>query len=126
MKNLIYLLIAFLIISLAITGCSKKASSDLLGKWKADSIQGMPKNLGTEIFYEFSKEKLTAYGFVHGEPLDKYEIPYVVKSEDGKNIVLSVAHPTTGAAGEFKITIDGKKMSLTDPDNKPFYFTKLE
>jgi hypothetical protein len=126
MKNLVYILIAFLLVSLVLSGCSKKPSSELIGKWKADSVQGMPRNLETEIFYEFTKDKIAAYGFVHGEPLDRYEIPYTVKSEEGKDVVLSVVHPTTGAAGEFKITINGKKMNLTDPDNKPFYFSKVE
>lgn len=126
MKNIIFVFITIIFVSFAITGCAKKASSDLIGKWKADSVEGMPRNVETEIFYEFTKEKLAAYGFVHGEPLDRYEIPYVVKSEEGKTVVLSVVHPTTGAQGEFKITIDGKKMNLTDPDNKPFFFTKIE
>jgi hypothetical protein len=125
MKNLSFLLISFLLVSLAITGCSK-TGSNLIGKWKADSVQGMPRNLETDIYYEFTKEKIIAYGSVHGEPLDKFEIPYTIKTEEAKTLVLSVVHPTTGAQGEFKIRIDGNKMNLTDPDGKPFFFTKVE
>jgi hypothetical protein len=126
MKNISYALIAFLLVSLAITGCSKKPSGELIGKWKADSIAGMPKNLETQIFYEFTKEKIIATGTVHGEPLDKFEILYTIKSEEGKTLALSVVHPVTGAQGEFKITIDGKKMNMLDPDGKPFFLTKTE
>lgn len=125
MKNTSYVIIAFLLVSLAIAGCSKSSSS-LIGKWKADSIAGMPKNLETQIFYEFTKEKIIATGTVHGEPLDKFEIPYVIKSEEGKTLFLSVVHPVTGAQGEFKITLDGKKMNMLDPDSKPFFLTKIE
>jgi len=125
MKNISYLIITLILVSLAITGCSK-TSSNLIGKWKADSVQGMPRNLETEIYYEFSKEKIIAYGFVHGEALDRYEIPYTIKSEEAKALVLAVVHPMTGAQGEFKIRIDGNKMNLTDPDGKPFFFTKVE
>jgi hypothetical protein len=125
MKNISFVIIVFLLISLAMSGCSK-SSSNLIGKWKADSVAGMPKDLETQIYYEFTKEKIIATGTVHGEPLDKAEIPYTLKSEEGKTLVLSVVHPVTGAQGEFKLTVDGNKMNMLDPDNKPFIFTKVE
>jgi hypothetical protein len=126
MKNTFFTFLVLIIVSLAIVSCSKSPSKNLIGKWKADSVAGMPKGLETEIFYEFTKENIIATGTVHGEPLDKMEMPYTLKSEEGNNLILDVIHPTSGAKGEFKINIDGKKMSLKDPDDKPFVFTKIE
>ena len=126
MKNLGFLLITLLITSLSFLNCSKSPSSAMLGKWRADSVSGMPKNVQTEIFYEFTKEKIIATGSVHGTPLDKMEMPYTIKSEEGKTLILSVTHPSSGAQGDFKIRIDGKQMTMQDPDGKPFLFTKVE
>jgi|WetSurMetagenome_2_1015567.scaffolds.fasta_scaffold05672_8 hypothetical protein len=126
MKNIIFVFITLVLISLALIGCSKSPAKNLIGKWKADSVAGMPKGLETEIYYEFTKENIIASGTVHGEPLDKMEIPYSIKSEEGKVLVLDVIHPSSGAKGEFKITMDGKTMKLIDPDNQAFVFTKIE
>jgi hypothetical protein len=126
MKNIGFVLIIFLLVSLALTSCSKNPSSNLIGKWKADSVAGMPRGLETEIFYEFTKENIIASGTVHGEPLDKIEIPYSLKSEEGNVLVLDVIHPSSGAKGEFKIKMIGDKMNLVDPDNQSFVFSKME
>jgi|WetSurMetagenome_2_1015567.scaffolds.fasta_scaffold435123_1 hypothetical protein len=126
MKNTFFTFLVLIIVSLALVSCSKSPSKNLIGKWKVDSVAGMPKGLETEIYYEFTKENIIATGTVHGEPLDKMEMPYTLKSEEGNNLILDVIHPTSGAKGEFKINIDGKKMSLKDPDDKPFVFTKIE
>jgi hypothetical protein len=126
MKHIFLIFTALIIVSLSILSCSKSPSKNLIGKWKADSIAGMPKGLETQIYYEFTKEKIKATGTVHGEPLDDIEMPYTFKSEEGNTIVLDVIHPVTGAKGEFKIKIDGNTMSLRDPDNKEFVFSKMD
>jgi hypothetical protein len=127
MKNILFILFSSLLFAFAITSCSKSPSINIIGKWKADSVAGMPKGLETEIFYEFTKEIIIATGTVHGEPLDKIELPYTFKSEDGDNLVLEVIHPSTGAKGEFKIKMEsGKRMNLKDPDDKSFVFSKVE
>jgi hypothetical protein len=126
MKNIIFVFVTLVLISLALISCSKSPSKNLIGKWKADSVAGMPKGLETEVFYEFTKGNIIASGTVHGEPLDKIEIPYSIKSEEGNILVLDVIHPSSGAKGEFKITMDGKTMKLIDPDNQAFVFTKIE
>jgi hypothetical protein len=126
MKNIIFIVGTILILSLSFLNCSKSPSKNLIGKWKADSVAGMPKGLETEVFYEFTKGNIIASGTVHGEPLDKIEIPYSIKSEEGNILVLDVIHPSSGAKGEFKITMDGKTMKLIDPDNQSFVFTKIE
>lgn len=127
MKNIFpVFIIAFLFVSL-ITGCSKSPSKNIIGKWKADSVAGMPKGLETNIFYEFTKENIIASGTIHGEPLDKMELPYTIKSEEGSTLILEVIHPSSGAKGEFKINmLESKKMSLKDPDDKNFIFSKVE
>ncbi len=127
MKNFLLPLILLGLVLVTLSSCSKSPSKNIIGKWKADSIAGMPKGLETEIFYEFTKENIIATGTVHGEPLDKIELPYTFKSEDGDNLVLEVIHPSTGAKGEFKIKMESsKRMSLKDPDDKSFVFSKLE
>jgi hypothetical protein len=126
MKHAYFVLIVLILVSLSLMSCSKSPTKNLVGKWKADSIAGMPKGLETEVYYEFTKERLIATGSVHGEPLDKIEVPYTVKSEEGNNLTLEVIHPESGAKGEFKITIEGDKMSLKDPDDKSFVFSKMK
>ncbi len=113
--------------AISLVGCSGSPSKNIVGKWKADSVAGMPRGLETEIFYEFTKENLIASGTVHGEPLDKIEMPYNIKSEVGDLLVLEVVHPVSGAKGEFKIIMESsKRMSLKDPDDKSFVFSKIE
>jgi hypothetical protein len=127
MKNIFPLLIISILTLSLFMGCSKSPSKNIIGKWKADSVAGMPKGLETEIYYEFTKGNIIATGTVHGEPLDKTELPYVVKSEEGSNLVLEVIHPVSGAKGEFNIRmLEQKKMSLKDPDDKTFIFSKIE
>jgi hypothetical protein len=126
MKNIYFVIAALILLSLSFMNCSKSPSKNLIGKWKADSIAGMPKGLETEVYYEFTRENIIATGTVHGEPLDKVELPYTLKSEEGNLLVLDVIHPVSGAKGEFKIRIDGKNMNMTDPDNREFVFTKMD
>ena len=126
MKNIYFVIAALILLSLSFMNCSKSPSKNLIGKWKADSIAGMPKGLETEVYYEFTRENIIATGTVHGEPLDKVELPYTLKSEDGNLLVLDVIHPVTGAKGEFKIRISGSTMNMADPDNKEFVFTKMD
>ena len=126
MKNTFYLIAALIMLSLSFMNCSKSPSKNLIGKWKADSIAGMPKGLETQVYYEFTKENIIATGTVHGEALDKVELPYTLKSEEGNLLVLDVIHPVTGAKGEFKIRISGSTMNMADPDNKEFVFTKMD
>ena len=126
MKNIYFVIAALILLSLSFMNCSKSPSKNLIGKWKADSIAGMPRGLETEVYYEFTKENIIATGTVHGEPLDKVELPYTLKSEEGNLLVLDVIHPVSGAKGEFKIRIDGKNMNMTDPDNREFVFTKID
>jgi len=126
MKNIYFVIAALILLSLSFMNCSKSPSKNLIGKWKADSIAGMPRGLETEVYYEFTKENIIATGTVHGEPLDKVELPYTLKSEEGNLLVLDVIHPVSGAKGEFKIRIDGKNMNMTDPDNREFVFTKMD
>lgn len=127
MKNVLFLFTLLSIIMLSLVSCSKSPSKNLIGKWKADSVAGMPKGLETEIFYEFTKENIIATGKIHGEPLDKIELPYTLKSEEGDVLILEVIHPTSGAKGEFKIKMESsKKINLKDPDDKSFVFSKVE
>jgi hypothetical protein len=126
MKHTYFVVTVLVLVALSLISCSKSPTKNLIGKWKADSIAGMPKGLETEVYYEFTKEKLIATGSVHGEPLDKIEIPYTIKSEEGNKLVLEVIHPESGAKGEFKITLDGDKMFMKDPDDKPFVFSKTK
>lgn len=126
MKNIYFVIAALVLLSLSFMNCSKSPSKNLIGKWKADSIAGMPKGLETQVFYEFTKENIIATGTVHGEPLDKVEMPYTLKSEEGNLLVLDVIHPVSGAKGEFKLKVNGNTMSMQDPDNREFVFTKVD
>lgn len=127
MKKIFIVFFALFAIAISLVGCSKSPSKNIIGKWKADSVAGMPRGLETEIYYEFTKENLIATGTVHGEPLDKIEMPYNIKSEEGNLLVLEVVHPTSGAKGEFKIIMENsKRINLKDPDGKSFVFSKIE
>lgn len=127
MKNIFTVIFALSTMAIYLVGCSGSPSKNIVGKWKADSVAGMPRGLETEIYYEFTKENLIATGTVHGEPLDKIEMPYNIKSEEGDLLVLEVVHPVSGAKGEFKINMEsGNRMSLKDPDGKSFVFSKIE
>ena len=127
MKKIFIVSFILSVIVISLVGCSKSPSKNIIGKWKADSVAGMPKGLETEIYYEFTKENLIATGTVHGEPLDKIEMPYNIKSEEGNLLVLEVVHPISGAKGEFKIIMENnKRINLKDPDGKSFVFSKIE
>lgn len=122
--NIIVVLIALMFIGLA--GCSKKGTDRIVGKWKAEMPQqsaGQSDSMKVEIYYEFTKERMIASGNVHGQELPKMEIPYTVKSE-GDTMVLEATHPQSGQKGEFKITFQGDKMNLIDPDGMPLLLVK--
>jgi hypothetical protein len=109
---------------LAMVGCSQKTSSKLTGKWKADSVSGYAKDMQPEIYYEFTKDSMFAYGSMHGEPLDRVSMTYKIKSEEKGEATLEVVAPKSGQTGDFKITIKEDKMSLTDPGNHKYTLTK--
>jgi hypothetical protein len=116
--NILKLIFVLLVTSLiGFTGCSKKSNADkLIGKWKAtDFADTMMKSMQVEVTYEFTKEKIINEGNVHGEPLPKLEIPYIIKSSEGNTIVLEATHPQSNAKGDFKIVFDGDKITMTDP-----------
>jgi hypothetical protein len=124
--NIAVVLVALMFIGLA--GCSKKQGADkIIGKWKADTQQQGQEQLSdsmkVEIFYEFTKDKMIASGSVHGQQLPSMEIPYTIKSE-GDTLVLEATHPQSGQKGEFKITFQGEKMNLIDPDGMPLLLSK--
>jgi hypothetical protein len=121
--NIVLVLIAAVIIGLS--GCSKKSGADkIIGKWKAETEgQTQDTSMKVDLFYEFTKDKMIAEGNVHGQELPKMEIPYVVKSQ-GDTVVLEATHPQSGAKGDFKITFEGDKMKMIDPDGAPMTLVK--
>lgn len=106
-----------IITSLITVGCSKKGADKIVGKWKMDSIAATSDNQGfnAEIYYSFTKDKLIMEGNIHGQALPKLEAPYTVKSDDGINIIIEAKHPESKQKGEFKMKVEGNKMSMTDP-----------
>jgi hypothetical protein len=114
-----------IISSLITVGCSKKGADKIVGKWKMDSTTaGDNQGFDAEIYYSFTKDKLTMDGTIHGQALPTLEAPFTVKSDDGINIVIEAEHPQSKQKGEFKIKVEGNKMSMTDPDNRSFTLTK--
>lgn len=114
-----------IISSLITVGCSKKGADKIVGKWKMDSTTaGDNQGFNAEIYYSFTKDKLIMDGNVHGQAIPPLEAPYTVKSDDGINIVIEAEHPESKQKGEFKIKVEGDKMSMTDPDNRSFTLTK--
>lgn len=124
MKYLSFIFITVLMLSLALTSCSKKPADKLIGKWKADSVSGFEKDMQPEIFYEFTKDSIFAYGSMHSEPLDRITMSYKLKSEEKGEMTVEATVPKTGQTGDFKITITGSKMNLTDPGNNKYTLTK--
>jgi hypothetical protein len=119
-------LLTFLIaVIIGFSACSKKTGADrIIGKWKAEtSEQTQDTTMKVELIYEFTKDKMIAEGNVHGQELPKMEIPYVVKT-NGDTVVLEATHPQSGAKGDFKITFEGEKMKLVDPDGAPMTLVK--
>jgi len=99
-------------------GCSKKVGPDsIVGKWKAvDFADTSMKSMQIEMTYEFTKDKIINEGSVHGQSLQKLEVPYVVKSVEGNTIVLEATHPQSQQKGEFKCVLEGNKITMTDPN----------
>ena len=124
MRYINFIVVALMILSLATAGCSKKTSDKMIGKWKADSVSGMNKSLQAEVFYEFTKDSMVAYGFVHSQPLDRISMPYKFKSDDRGLLTIEATQPGTGQTGDFTISIDGNKMTLIDPGKNAFILTK--
>ena len=93
-----------IISSLITVGCSKKGADKIVGKWKMDSTtSGDNQGFDAEIYYSFTKDKLTMDGNIHGQALPTLEAPYTIKSDDGTNIVIEAEHPQSKQKGEFKI-----------------------
>jgi hypothetical protein len=113
-------------LSLITAGCSKNGAKEIVGKWKMDSTENQGNNpeFNAEIFYTFTKDTLIMEGDIHGQPLPMLKAPYVIKSDDGTNVVIEAEHPQSKQKGVFKIKVEGNKMSMTDPDNRPLSFTK--
>ena len=88
------------------------------------TTSGDNQGFDAEIYYSFTKDKLTMDGNIHGQALPTLEAPYTIKSDDGTNIVIEAEHPQSKQKGEFKIKVEGNKMSMTDPDNRSFTLTK--
>ena len=113
-------LVSVLIISVIIGfwGCSKKVGADsIVGKWKAvDFADTSMKSMQIEMTYEFTNDKIINEGSVHGQSLQKLEVPYVVKSVEGNTVVLEATHPQSQQKGEFKCVVNGNKITMTDPN----------
>jgi hypothetical protein len=115
-KSKFFLFFILLIAVIGFSSCSKKGTDKILGKWKAiDFADTMIKSMQVDVTYEFTKVKIINEGSVHGQPMPRLEIPYIIKSEEGNTIVLEGTHPQSNAKGDFKIVVDGDKMTLTDP-----------
>ncbi len=114
-KLLSVLIIAVLI---GFWGCSKKVGPDsIVGKWKAvEFADTSMKSMQIEMTYEFTKDKIINEGSVQGQPLQKLEVPYIVKSVEGSTIVLEATHPQSQQKGEFKCVVSGDKITMTDPN----------
>jgi len=114
--KIIFVLVVLLIIGF--TGCSKKGTDKIMGKWKAiDFADTSMRSMQLEVTYEFKKDSIINEGSVHGEPLPRMAIYYTVKADDGKTILLEATHPQSQQKGDFKLVLDGDKMTLTDPGN---------
>jgi len=106
----------FLVAIIGVSSCSKKGTDKLIGKWKAvDFADTLIKGMEVDVTYEFTKDKIINEGTVHGQPMPKLEIPYVVKSQVGDTLVLEATHPQSNVKGDFKIVFVGDKISMTDP-----------
>jgi hypothetical protein len=126
MKKSVVLIILLLSSMLILFGCSKKTGVDrVYGKWKAvDFEDAQQQNVEIEVTYEFTEDKIINDGTAHGEPLERLEFPYVVKSADDTMIVLEATHSKSQQKGDFKITFDGDKLKLTDPDGSQLMLIK--
>lgn len=124
MKYLNFVIVTLILLTLATAGCSNKTSNKIIGKWKADSVAGFDKSIQSEIFYEFTKDSMIAYGSVHSQPLDRISMPYKIKSEEKDLLTIEATQLSSGQTGDFKISLNGPKMSLTDPRNNIYTLTK--
>lgn len=109
------------------SGCSKKQGAEkIIGKWKVENPGNVTDtSMAVEILYEFTKDKLIAEGNMHGQPLPTMQINYTVKSE-ADTVLLEATHPESGAKGDFKITFEGEKLKMIDPDGVPYTLVKRD
>jgi hypothetical protein len=124
MKNILFIAISLTLITFALTGCSKKLSGKMIGVWKSDSAAVSTPGFQVDVFYEFTKDSILAYGNVHGNQLDRIALTYKIKKEDKDSLILEAVQPQTNKAGDMKITFENEKMILVDPANMTFRFTR--
>jgi hypothetical protein len=134
MKNLKISILFLFILMLALSSCSKKGADKIIGKWKIDKIEEMEKmGISLNLTYEFTIDKMIIEGSIIGK-IDgrdttmiqpKVEVSFIVKSDDGVNIVIEATHPQTKEKGEFKLKLDKDKMVMTDPKQAVLNLTKI-
>jgi ABC-type glycerol-3-phosphate transport system substrate-binding protein len=125
MKRIIFTLLAAFIMLAAFNGCSKKASEQIIGKWKVKTETTDPQMQNIEAIYEFTKTNMNIEIKGLELPHNKIETTYTVKADDGNTVTLEVIHPVTKVKGEFKITITDNKMKMIDPDGQSIDLTKI-
>lgn len=128
MKKINIVLLLIVAAAIGFGGCSKKEGAEkIIGKWKAENLEPMPGDsaMVVEVYYEFTGDKLIAEGSAHGQPFPTLEIPYTVKSQTD-TVILEATHPQSGAKGDFKITFEGEKLKMIDPDGAPYTLVKRD
>jgi hypothetical protein len=134
MKNFKVSLLFLFVLMLAFYSCSKKGADKIIGKWKMDTIENIAKKgITFDLTYEFTKDTMSFDGTmkynIDGKessmPQPKIKIPFIVKSDDGTNVVIEATHPFTKEKGEFKLNVNDNKMVMTDPKQVVFHLTKI-
>lgn len=127
MKKINIVLLLLISAAIGFGGCSKKDNAEkIIGKWKAETSEQMQDtSMNIEVFYEFTKDKMIADGNMQGQPLPRMEINYTIKSQTD-TLILEATHPQSGAKGDFKITFDGDKLKMIDPDGSPYTLVKRD
>lgn len=125
MKNIFLFAILIVITVLVFNGCSKKGAGAIVGNWKADPTAEMQQmGMNFDVIYEFTSDKMKMNVTMNGQAQPAMEFNYIVKSDDGTTVVLEVLHPESKEKGDFKLSVQDKKMTMTDPDGKTTTLTK--